>query len=1163
MKKPSPQQRSLLWLLHATFILAFGLAIGTPVLAGRWITPGFLPEKEPDYKPVPLYWFEVKETPYAYRTVIQAKEGLKLACAQARSSGYLYVFVDGKPVFEYVPQEGQKADPNTPLGIDVTPYLTPGRHCLVVSAPREGFALDGVMEYSKERMSLATDASWQVKKFPPTVILEDEPWMLPSFKGRGAPVAAGRVFQADYAHLVRIAERGLTYRTASLYEDTLWRLGLLSHKGIVIIDGSAYGWAGASRANPHVISRAHRLYDRLAKLTLQVDKPNPPAPTPGRRFASTGFQAEVWLMNLTPRPPSLEGRGCPGKVHLTRKATPPCDQLYREGGPGEVRSAIQRISRTTEILSLQQYLLDELKALRLASLAISRKVSGRLPTAQTIIAAQEKRKLDTLSRQLAGYRKTLTRFWGHPLNVLNESRYDRLGWLPHPDLVDSQMASWGLRVNPVLAPTTLRLDGKWLFNTDPGDAGESEKRQTIGYNIENQWPGIEVPGAWNRKDAYKNYKGTAWYRTRIHIPAGWRGHNAVLRFQANDTDKVWVNDVLTGSTDMPGVRNYTLDKNVIRPGAENVLAFKITAHGDQRGIISSVSLSCPDLIGQKSDAPTAQVLATPLSPAVALTVKGTVLEIQGWAERKHPGPKEILLPLRGTAGPNAIRRLSDHQDYRLNRDGRLSSNWAILWMTPADEKAPDRPVMLAFQKQPASITHNGKVVRITFPQVGVHVVAVRPWVKQIPEPLSRRFQEAINFWQRAALAIPVNYMELTRKVRPGPPAGFQFNIHNVPQGPILQHIVIYDYLTFKDDRGTKPLKVAPMPAMGSYAIDTHFRGLKVTGKPLETVQDGGLLAPYRVLKGTDRITYSYPIEPFERLAGFTSFMFSYADTGVPGNKREMELLKTTGSNCYRPQHNFSTERSPYFPETETRTRVQILTDYCNAYGMTYMNNIDQTLGGPREEVQKDYPRFMEKVTQHLESVARQLHHRPFHDVAYDLINEPFDHKHEAYNKAMKALTARIRAIDPVHLLYIEPCEAWGAIEQLKLIEPTGDPLTVYSFHDYNFRLFKPEDRWPTEERDISSICRQWTEAFKFAIQNGTGMHCGEFGGFDSSTDNQLAQMTLMNDFFRIFDQFGMHFNYYSGRTAFGRRADGSMALSNVVRAYRRYFKRGEFNLHYR
>ena len=164
---------------------------------------------------------------------------------------------------------------------------------------------------------------------------------------------------------------------------------------------------------------------------------------------------------------------------------------------------------------------------------------------------------------------------------------------------------------------------------------------------------------------------------------------------------------------------------------------------------------------------------------------------------------------------------------------------------------------------------------------------------------------------------------------------------------------------------------------------------------------------------------------------------------------------------------------------------------------------------------------------------------------------------------MKELTSRVRAIDKTHLICIEPCEAWGAIQQLRLIEPTGDPLTVYSLHDYNFRLFKPEERWPTLERDITNIYRMWMPAFEFELQNGCGMHCGEFGGFDEKTNESPAQTLLLSDFFRVFDQFGMHFHYYSGRQVYEVLADGSLRPSNVVRAYRQYTKRPDFNMYYR
>jgi len=384
----------------------------------------------------------------------------------------------------------------------------------------------------------------------------------------------------------------------------------------------------------------------------------------------------------------------------------------------------------------------------------------------------------------------------------------------------------------------------------------------------------------------------------------------------------------------------------------------------------------------------------------------------------------------------------------------------------------------------------------------------------------------------------------------------------VPRGPLLRHTVAYDYLETKDDWGTEPLKIAPLPALCSYAIDCTFPTLKLD-REVEVFQDGGLVAPYRGIRGTDRLSYSYHVEPYPRFAGFTSWMFSPVDTGVLGNKRELELIAHTGANSYRPQHNYSDEMPPkHLDPGGGRTRVQCIVDYSSAVGVSYMNNIDQTLGPNHKQVREDYAAFIPKVYAHYEKIARQLLGRPFWAVAYDLINEPFDHKHQLYNPAMKELTRRVRAIDPVHLCYIEPCEAWGAIRKLDVVEPTGDPLTVYSFHDYNFRLKAAADRWPSLERDISSIYRLWFPAIRFQIQHGCCMHCGEFGGHHHPTDDSIAQTLLSNDFFRVFDQFGMHHNYYTGRDVYQRLADGSIRPSNVIRAYRAYFARPDFNVYY-
>jgi hypothetical protein len=1074
---------------------------------------------------VPLFWFEVKETPYAFRREVMVGQGLRWAAAEARSSGYLYAFVDGRLAYSYGPKEGEKADTSLTHRLDLTPFLTPGRHALVVSAPAEGFSLDGMLRYSGRAEPLQTDAAWRVRRYAPTTILEDQSWLRLGGGQEGAPVALREApaggSGVPESRLLRLVAASRAQRAVALYDDTVWRLGLLTRRGLVLHGASAYGALYKARLNPGALRAT------LTSLSASLAPRSP---------------IGVWVASLRGREAQATG---PQAINLLTQ--------------------VEAQSARMALLSQRLWLLDEVKAQKLAGRLVHAYGRVSLPpgiSAERVGAAAGMAELQSLEARLSTRRRALERVLGGTLNVLNESRRDRLGWLPHPDLVDGQLRSWGLYAGPMESrPYVLPEQMEWRFSPDPGDQGEGEKRQTMGYNAESQWPRVKVPASRTTYPGASGYRGTAWYRARFQVPEEWNGHPVEVRFQAAGRWRAWLNDQFTEDT--PGSKGHTLTfaPQAVRYGAQNVLALEVREPGANPGLFGSFEVRCPDLmVDRRAIVPEAEVTSTPLSPAVILTPTehgqpGSTIHLYGWAERHQPGPSAILLPMAGRdSGHPKLLSVGKGGSYRPTVHGRMSQNWALVWMKAKDGKSPDRPLLLVFEKQPTEIGIHDGFISISLGAPGSRVVAVRPWVRQVPEPESPAIWRGIDFWRRAALRVPVGYVEVTRTVKPGPPPGFQFGVTNVPSGPTLSHEIVYDYVALKDEWGTRPLTVAPLPALASYGMDCHFRGLDLKGARPEVAQDGGLLAPYRVVRGADRVAYSYPIEPYPRLTGFTSWMFSYADSGVPGNAREVEVLATTGANTYRPQHNFGTEVSPFYGPNSRRTRVEVLADYCRKAGMNYMNNIDQTLGDDRKVVQQDYPAFMERVTRHYEGIARQLRAWPFLDVAYDLVNEPFDHQHGPYNEAMKTLTARVRAIDPTHLLYVEPCEAWGAIEQLKLIEPTGDPLTLYSFHDYNFRLFKPSDRWPTVNQDLSSICRKWTEAFRFAIQHGTGMHCGEFGGFDRSTDGELAQLTLMNDFFRVFDQFGMHSNYYPGRELFGRRADGSLALSNVVRAYRAYTK---------
>lgn len=1090
-------------------------AAGSPALAvGRWISAPSPGPASGLFSAVPLFWFEVTATPFVYRTVVRVPSRCNRATALLRTSGYVYVCVDGCQVYAWAPrartdrEPAIPADPNRVHELDLSSALTPGPHVLTVSAPREGFVLAGALYDGARRLApLASDGRWTVTRFRPTSIVEDQPVMRLAYTGSAIPgeagpaqaVAVGAPWQASEDALAAAYVRGVLERVRKAAADAEWRLQLLAKKGMYVVDDAAYGWAGPERADPQAVAEAVRLLARVPAIRSAAE-------------ALSGMQVKT----------AAQLASAMGRVARLL------------AGAAALRSGSQRACGDAMAA-------DERLAVALAERALGVKPHG--PT-------------------LAERRRALEAALHHPLNHLNESRYDRLGWLPHPGLADSQISAWGVRINPVTDPTRIEAPRQWLFSTDPADTGVRELRWSIGYNIESQMARIDVPSNWaaSRDPAVASYKGPAWYRARIRIPDEWAGNDVVLTFGISGRQRLWVNDhEVTELGTGEGTRTYRLPSGIVAFGAENLVALRVDARGDQRGITGPVTVACPSLEGpQGRQTPAVHVLATPLSPCVVLTPQTDTIEIH------HGGTASLVLP-----GRSGIQRTSR---YSASAAGRLKANWAMVWLMPASAAGAERPILLVFQRNPVSISCFSGVTRIRLSSARQRVIAVRPWAKAAPPSGNdTAIENAARLWSRAALAVPTDYMSITRVLRKGQPIT-HISVTNVPAGPLLGQTVIYHYLQTRDEWSTKPLKLAPLPALCSYAIDTHFRHLKLSlpGK-LETIQDGGLAAPYRAVKGADRVSYSYDVEPWPRYVGFTSWMFSWADAGVPGNKREMELMASTGANCYRPQHNWSNERpgtyrngkwEGYFPESDTRTRVQITADYCNAVGMNYMNNIEQTLDH-HELCRNDYDTWLRTVLYpYYDRLVPQLARRPFWAVSYDLVNEPFDHKAAKYNAAMKELTRRIRQIDETHLCYIEPCEAWGAIQQLHLIEPTGDPLTMYSFHDYNFRLFKATDRWPTLENDISSICQMWWPAFEFAVKHGCGMHCGEFGGFAAETDDALAQKTLLNDFFRIFDQFGMHSNYYSGREVFERLADGSCRPSNVVRAYRKYLARPDMNLYY-
>ena len=129
---------------------------------------------------------------------------------------------------------------------------------------------------------------------------------------------------------------------------------------------------------------------------------------------------------------------------------------------------------------------------------------------------------------------------------------------------------------------TLSLDGAWSFVVDPdGDGVERGLHEP-----DTAWPGdaetVTVPHAWQEDESYREYTGTAWYRTTVDYDGN--GDRAFLRFGAVDYEAtVYVDGERVGEH-RDGYLPFEVEiTDAITPG-ETVVAVEVTDPEDLREI---------------------------------------------------------------------------------------------------------------------------------------------------------------------------------------------------------------------------------------------------------------------------------------------------------------------------------------------------------------------------------------------------------------------------------------------------------------------------------------------------------------------------------------------------------------------------------------------------
>ncbi len=544
----------------------------------------------------------------------------------------------------------------------------------------------------------------------------------------------------------------------------------------------------------------------------------------------------------------------------------------------------------------------------------------------------------------------------------------------------------------------------------------------------------------------------------------------------------------------------------------------------------------------------ATVFASPLSPAAFVTVKGTEFTLAGWEDlkplrvyRKPQDTTPVCLWIALNGRVQNLRPQPDGTVYDRTQHGHMSENWMLLVCDMA--KGGGLPVQLVFLQSPTRVifqrSEKGtKAVTVVFDKPNAQLFVLKPFkewrgylkmaqvLAQTPlnEKEAQPYIQQCRLWSRALLCYPIAFSE----------AFVRDSEH--PDTLIVANA--YDYLELRDEWGTEPLKLASLPPLASYGLLKSYPKLQVLSDA-KVLGSWGVWGDHIAVVGSDVIVYRVPIHPFKRFGGFTAFCFGPTDIGVPGNLTELALIQRTGANSFRPQHN------------RTDEAAMQLVRWCAERGLQHVFNVDE--------------KWLSDVVEHYRTLAKLCKDLPPDAVAYDLLNEPETREPRAYNALLRRITQAIREFDKTHLIYAEVIAPWGPGSQpypeaaFANLEPTGDHLTVYSFHDYEYQLMP---RYPNEKVDIRTLLERWLPAFKFSIDHRAPIHLGEFGGFEQTKEDIYANrcaITMLLDYFRIFDRFGWHFHYYSNRGIVRVRRDGSVQESLVQEGFRRYFGRRRLN----
>lgn len=809
--------------------------------------------------------------------------------------------------------------------------------------------------------------------------------------------------------------------------------------------------------------------------------------------------------------------------------------------------------------------------------------------------------LEGLMKRLAGREAQRAKALGYPPEgstpsggyvSFNGSAVNRLGWVVSTEPLDNDPAYWEFDTAPA-GTLGIALAGLWKFQLDPKNLGLDAGCAAPEFD-DSAWETICAPTKWGWerwghtaenpavKAINKPYNGHAWYRKRLLIPKDWENHGLVLKLglRWGNTDWLAVNGEFIQPPVGPGSNadEILIPPKLIQPGKLNTLALRVFNNGNIGGLINPGLRLTPQGVGRLAirRSPCGMGIArecalpvppggylpsifysSALSPAVVVRAEWHSISLKGWTARGYAAPNRFGF-ISG-----AKLRARPFKDVDPNA---MEENWLLIWN---DQKgsAAVRPLLVVFEKRPEKIAiwdDGFGGVEVIFGVPGSRVVLVRPFDGPLSYEPSDAEVERCRLWSRAALRIPIGYLERVKF-----------------EGETCRVTMKYDYLEFKDDWGTKPLTLAPLPMLFSYAMEHKWPGAKVEGEVTDLgcransgFYPGSDCGTYKVIVGRDEVAYSFErMEPKVRYKGVGS-LGEERRIGEPMFARVAEW----GMNAFRPQiafHGagfFQHEGRGWGPNSkprlsdETRAWFNAMVESHRRHGlMCFLNwfGLEGTRFAPWQRQQ---------VIEFWREMARTCKDLPPGLVCYDLMNEPAGvygatvpskSAWADYNALVKEATKAIREIDKVHPISVEFGGGWAQPEDADMCVPTGDPNTIYQFHFYGphtddchrndlwYPRYKPaEERFESyegwEERMLSPI--------RFMIRNHAQVMHGEFGiSFLGPGD---APRAWLEDVLAIHEKYRMHWNWwnYSGGEIHRTGLVAGDRINPLVETLRKYAK---------